>query len=360
MNFSYPPSHARAEVRTSFREWTFFRVLSYPKSPSPLPLSACGPLQLTADLCRVLVLWMAPSTSSGWVLRSSSSTQPSWASGGGKQAQLTAPAIPRRGFSGSVSKQVSWISPDVGAEALSSSRGSPGPGLRWARRRAGRAGQSLSTAPGSSLVSVCQRSILLSLFFRQSNQCFRRSPLALMPRTTPPAEGSPGQPGYLIYDSQGPSGTVPPTPSQALCGKARLSILPACLEGGHCSDHHMLRPSYCPPPPQSGPKDPILPCLSPGPEQYSGAAPPCTATQPTRNLGPQGLRVQPKRADHHPPFPLLYRALLCDPCQAPFPLWACSFSVTQGQAATWLWPDSGLCPRTGMLLNSIPIMASHQ
>lgn len=102
MNFFYPPSHARAEVRTSFREWTFFRVLSYPKSPSPLPLSAWGPLQLTADLCRVLVLWMAPSTSSGWVLRSSSSTQPSWASGGGKQAQLTAPTIPRRGCSGCV------------------------------------------------------------------------------------------------------------------------------------------------------------------------------------------------------------------------------------------------------------------
>lgn len=43
-----------------------------------------------------------------------------------------------------------------------------------------------------------------------------------------------------------------------LCGKARLSILPTCLEGGHCSDHHTLRPSYCPPLPQSGPKDPIL------------------------------------------------------------------------------------------------------
>ena len=115
-----------------------------------------------------------------------------------------------------VSEQMSWISPDVGAEALSSSRGSPGPGLRWARWRTGGAGQSLSTAPGSSLVSVCQRSILLSLFFRQSNQCFRRSPLALMPRTTPPAEGSPGPPGYLTYDSQGPSGTVPPTPSQTV------------------------------------------------------------------------------------------------------------------------------------------------
>lgn len=49
--------------------------------------------------------------------------------------------------------------------------------------------QSLSTAPGSSLVSVCQRSIFLSLFFRQSNQCLSRSPLALIPNTTPPWEG---------------------------------------------------------------------------------------------------------------------------------------------------------------------------
>lgn len=121
----------------------------------------------------------------------------------------------------------------------------PGSGQGWVRR-AGRAGQSLSTAPGSSLVSVCHRSILLSLFFRQSNQCFRRSPLALMPRTTPPAEGSPR---HLTYDSQGPLGTVPPRPSLALCCKASLSTLPTCSEGRQCSDHHILRPSYCPPPP---------------------------------------------------------------------------------------------------------------
>lgn len=64
----------------------------------------------------------------------------------------------------------------------------------WAARVGGSRwdSQSLSTAPGSSLVSVCQRSILLSLFFRQSNQCFRRSPLALMPRTTPPVEETRG------------------------------------------------------------------------------------------------------------------------------------------------------------------------
>lgn len=40
--------------------------------------------------------------------------------------------------------------------------------------------------PGNSLVSVCQRSIFLSLFLRQSNQCLSRSPFALMPRETPP------------------------------------------------------------------------------------------------------------------------------------------------------------------------------
>lgn len=63
---------------------------------------------------------------------------------------------------------------------------------RWRQQLCVQAGvreprhQSLSAAPGSSLVSVCQRSMRLSLFFRQSNQCFRRSPLALMPRTTPP------------------------------------------------------------------------------------------------------------------------------------------------------------------------------
>lgn len=41
--------------------------------------------------------------------------------------------------------------------------------------------------PGNSLVKVCQRSIFLSLFLRQSNQCLSRSPFALMPRETPPA-----------------------------------------------------------------------------------------------------------------------------------------------------------------------------
>lgn len=49
----------------------------------------------------------------------------------------------------------------------------------------GGAPQSFSE-PGNSLVRVCQRSIFLSLFLRQSNQCLSRSPFALMPRDTPP------------------------------------------------------------------------------------------------------------------------------------------------------------------------------
>lgn len=40
--------------------------------------------------------------------------------------------------------------------------------------------------PGNSLVNVCQRSIFLSLFLRQSNQCLSLSPFALIPRDTPP------------------------------------------------------------------------------------------------------------------------------------------------------------------------------
>lgn len=51
-----------------------------------------------------------------------------------------------------------------------------------------RASQSLYPEPGSSLVNVCQRSIFLSLFFRQSNQCFSLSPLAFIPKETPPGE----------------------------------------------------------------------------------------------------------------------------------------------------------------------------
>lgn len=40
--------------------------------------------------------------------------------------------------------------------------------------------------PGSSLVSVCQRSTFLPLFFRQSIQCCRVSPCEWHPKETPP------------------------------------------------------------------------------------------------------------------------------------------------------------------------------
>lgn len=45
---------------------------------------------------------------------------------------------------------------------------------------------SCSVDPGSSLVSVCQRSTFLPLFFRQSIQCCRVSPCEWHPKDTPP------------------------------------------------------------------------------------------------------------------------------------------------------------------------------
>lgn len=48
---------------------------------------------------------------------------------------------------------------------------------------------SCSVDPGSSLVSVCQRSTFLPLFFRQSIQCCRVSPCEWHPKDTPPYKG---------------------------------------------------------------------------------------------------------------------------------------------------------------------------
>ena len=54
-------------------------------------------------------------------------------------------------------------------------------------RRGGRGSvHSCSVDPGSSLVSVCQRSTFLPLFFRQSIQCCRVSPCEWHPKETPP------------------------------------------------------------------------------------------------------------------------------------------------------------------------------
>ena len=63
-----------------------------------------------------------------------------------------------------VSEQVSWISPDVGAEALSDSRGCPGPGLHWAGQRAGvgaagRRGGSVAEHGPRELVGECVPSL---------------------------------------------------------------------------------------------------------------------------------------------------------------------------------------------------------
>lgn len=46
--------------------------------------------------------------------------------------------------------------------------------------------------PGSSLVSVCQRSTFWPLFFRQSIQCCKVSPCEWHPKDTPPGRGMRG------------------------------------------------------------------------------------------------------------------------------------------------------------------------
>lgn len=51
---------------------------------------------------------------------------------------------------------------------------------------------SCSVDPGSSLVSVCQRSTFLPLFFRQSIQCCRVSPCEWHPKDTPPNQSRDG------------------------------------------------------------------------------------------------------------------------------------------------------------------------
>lgn len=51
---------------------------------------------------------------------------------------------------------------------------------------AGRNVHSCCEEPGSSLVSVCQRSTFVPLFFRQSIQCCRVSPCEWQPNDTPP------------------------------------------------------------------------------------------------------------------------------------------------------------------------------
>ena len=47
---------------------------------------------------------------------------------------------------------------------------------------------SCSVDPGSSLVSVCQRSTFVPLFFRQSIQCCRVSPCEWQPKDIPPGQ----------------------------------------------------------------------------------------------------------------------------------------------------------------------------
>lgn len=176
-----------------------------------------------------------------------------------------------------------------------------------------RAGQSLSTAPGSSLVSVCQRSIRLSLFFRQSNQCFRRSPLALMPRTTPPAGGKfRGQPGAWGRCSHKPillePMPPPPFPSSMSQGWT-LHLAHWAFEGGHWSSRHDTLLAL-----KIRAQDPILPLprTKGGRQKESKRARVallCAATKPTGIRGHKGSESSPRCG---PSLPLHHR-LLCDP-----------------------------------------------
>lgn len=127
-----------------------------------------------------------------------------------------------------------------------------------------------------------------------------------------------------------PREQCPQHPSQALCGKARLSILPACLEVDTALTTHMLR-SLLPPTPQSGPKGsyPALPF--PRTRAVLGAAPLCTATQPTRIWGHKDSESSLKGLTIIHPFPALPCTAVVTPARPLSPLWACSFSVTQGQ-----------------------------
>lgn len=125
-----------------------------------------------------------------------------------------------------------------------------------------------------------------------------------------------GSQDTVTSDSQGLSGASTPWhPSQTLCSTARLSSLPTCSEGGPWSDCHTLG---APTPPVRAQGS----CSSFTQDQSStcGAAQGlvlvpgqlhCTATKPTPNVGPRGLRVQPEGLTIITFYPCSTR-LLCD------------------------------------------------
>lgn len=113
-----------------------------------------------------------------------------------------------------------------------------------------------------------------------------------------------------------------------------------------------LDPLTVPHPPNQGPR--ILSCLSFLQDQSSSggqlhhAQPP----SPPGIWGPKDSESGLEGLTVIHPFPCSTTDCYVTPARpVPSP-------VTQGQAAPW--PDSGLCPRTVTLPNSIPIMASHQ
>lgn len=196
--------------------------------------------------------------------------------------------------------------------------------------------QSLSTAPGSSLVSVCQRSILLSLFFRQSNQCFRRSPLALMPSTTPPVEEARGAAGDAVTLS-GPS-------LRPSCGWTASGFQPypahltRCLMSSYSSSARDQSSVG------QGATTHIRDGKGKGGLQWPTVHPP-----ETRALSPAS------GADRHHSSP---PPIAVSPSQGPFPLWARLLSRVQSEVpctrGEWfLYP---YLPRTGTRLNSISLV----
>lgn len=107
----------------------------------------------------------------------------------------------QRGVTGRCGQQIQRIRGGVRKikAVLSGARGGGWGPTGWT---AGCGGLQSFNEPGNSLVNVCQRSIFLSLFLRQSNQCLSRSPFALIPRDTPPERKNKGSMSHLLSTYQ--------------------------------------------------------------------------------------------------------------------------------------------------------------
>lgn len=88
--------------------------------------------------------------------------------------------------------------------------------------------------PGSSLVSVCQRSTFLPLFFRQSIQCCRVSPWEWHPKDTPPSQCRDGEESQC--DWRGKSTFNKHRVMISLVVRSRVSLKPVkCRSCSSCS-----------------------------------------------------------------------------------------------------------------------------